>query len=141
MADDARVAAEPAGITGRMLSALVVGQVGIHAAMAGLRLAAPLQALREGYSAWSVGLLMALFAAAPVVLAMPSGRLADRHGYHRPVGIAVLLTLLGAMCAVGSTFLEGALHFGLLCLAAMLCGSGANMGMLPGSGPPEFQES
>jgi len=130
VADDARVAADPTGITGRMLLALVVGQVGIHAAMAGLRLAAPLQALREGYSAWSVGLLMALFAAAPVVLAMPSGRLADRHGYHRPVGIAVLLTLLGAVCAVGSTFLEGALHFGLLCLAAMLCGSGANMGML-----------
>jgi membrane protease YdiL (CAAX protease family) len=52
--------------------ALVLGQVGIHAAMAGLRLAAPLQALREGYSAWSVGLLLALFAAAPVLLAMRS---------------------------------------------------------------------
>ena len=118
------------GITGRTLLALVIGQVGIHAAMAGLRLAAPLQALREGYSAWSVGLLMALFAAAPVLLAMPSGRLADRHGYHRPVSIAVLLTLVGAGCAVGSTFLEGAVHFGLLCVAATLCGSGTNMGML-----------
>jgi len=121
--------AEPA-ITGRTLLALVLGQVGIHAAMAGLRLAAPLQTLREGYSAWSVGLLMALFAAAPVLLAMPSGRLADRYGYHRPVGIAVTLTLLGAVCAVGSTFLDGALHFGLLCLSATLCGSGTNMGML-----------
>lgn len=110
--------------------ALVVGQVGIHAAMAGLRLAAPLQTLREGYSAWSVGLLMALFAAAPVLLAMPAGRLADRHGYHRPVGIAVLLSLLGAVCAMGSTFLEGPLHFGLLCLSATLCGSGTNIGML-----------
>ncbi len=110
--------------------ALVVGQVGIHAAMAGLRLAAPLQTLREGYSAWSVGLLMALFAAAPVLLAMPAGRLADRHGYHRPVGIAVLLSLLGAVCALGSTFLEGPLHFGLLCLSATLCGSGTNIGML-----------
>ena len=110
--------------------ALVVGQVGIHAAMAGLRLAAPLQTLREGYSAWSVGLLMALFAAAPVLLAMPAGRLADRHGYHRPVGIAVLLSLLGAVCAMGSTFLEGPPHFGLLCLSATLCGSGTNIGML-----------
>jgi MFS family permease len=118
------------GFSGRTLLALVVGQVGIHAAMAGLRLAAPLQALREGYSAWSVGLLMALFAAAPVLLAMPSGRLADRHGYHRPVGIAVALSLAGALCALGSTLLEGPPHFGLLCLAATLCGSGTNMGML-----------
>lgn len=117
-------------LAGRTLVALVVGQVGIHAAMAGLRLAAPLQTLREGYSAWSVGLLMALFAAAPVLLAMPAGRLADRHGYHRPVGIAVLLSLLGAVCAMGSTFLEGPLHFGLLCLSATLCGSGTNIGML-----------
>jgi MFS family permease len=117
-------------LAGRTLVALVVGQVGIHAAMAGLRLAAPLQTLREGYSAWSVGLLMALFAAAPVLLAMPAGRLADRHGYHRPVGIAVLLSLLGAVCALGSTFLEGPLHFGLLCLSATLCGSGTNIGML-----------
>ena len=119
-----------AGLNSRTVLALVLGQVGIHAAMAGLRLAAPLQALREGYSAWSVGLLLALFAAAPVLLAMPSGRLADRHGYHRPVGIAVLLSALGAVCALGSTFVEGALHFGLLCVAATLCGSGTNMGML-----------
>ena len=129
-ADPASPATVGAGITARTLLALVVGQVGIHAAMAGLRLAAPLQALREGYSAWSVGLLMALFAAAPVLLALPSGRLADRHGYHRPVGIAVALSVMGALCAVGSTFLEGALHFGLLCLSATLCGSGTNMGML-----------
>ena len=119
-----------AGLGGRTLLALVLGQVGIHAAMAGLRLAAPLQALREGYSAWSVGLLMALFAAAPVLLAMPSGRLADRYGYHRPMGIAMALSLVGAVLAVGSTFLEGPVHFGLLCLAATLCGSGTNMGML-----------
>ncbi len=118
------------GLGSRTLMALVVGQVGIHSAMAGLRLAAPLQALREGYSAWSVGLLLALFAAAPVLLAMPSGRLADRHGYHRPMGIAVALSVLGAVCALGSTFLEGPLHFGLLCVSAALCGSGTNMGML-----------
>ncbi len=52
------------GVPARSLVALVVGQLGIHAAMAGLRLAAPLQALREGYSAWAVGLLLALFSPA-----------------------------------------------------------------------------
>ena len=110
--------------------ALIVGQMGLHASMAGLRMAAPLQALREGYSAWAVGLLLALFAAAPVLLALHSGRLADRHGYHRPVRIAALLAIGGAVLAVASTFLQGAAHFALLCAAATLSGSGANMGML-----------
>jgi MFS family permease len=98
--------------------------------MAGLRMAAPLQALREGYSAWVVGLLLALFAVAPVGLALHSGRLADRHGYHRPVRIAVALSAAGALLAVASTFAAGALHFLLLCVAAMATGAGANMGML-----------
>jgi MFS family permease len=113
-----------------VLLALITGQVGLHAGMAGLRMAAPLQALHEGYSAWSVGLLLALFAAAPLVLALHAGRLADRHGYHRPVHIAVGLAVLGLALAVLSTWLSGPAHFGLLCVAAMLAGSGANMGML-----------
>lgn len=123
-------AAAPARTPGRVLAAFVVGQMGLHAPMAGLRMAAPLQALREGHSAWTVGLLLALFAAAPVLLALHSGRLADRHGYHRPVRIAVLLALGGALAAVASTLVGGVWHFGLLCLAATLAGSGANMGLL-----------
>ena len=115
---------------GRVLVALIVGQLGLHSAMAGLRMAAPLQALREGYSAWAVGLLLALFAAAPVLLALHAGRLADRHGYHRPVRIAAALTISGMALAVLSTFIGGVPHFVLLCLAATLTGSGANMGML-----------
>ncbi len=122
--------AAPAHGGGRVLLALITGQVGLHAGMAGLRMAAPLQALHEGYSAWAVGLLLALFAAAPVVLALHAGRLADRHGYHRPVYIAVGLAVLGMALAVLSTWLTGPAHFGLLCVAAMLAGSGANTGML-----------
>ena len=127
---NAPLAAEPVKGTGRLLVALIVGQVGLHAAMAGLRLAGPLQALREGYSAWSVGLLLALFAAAPVLLALHAGRLADRLGYHRPVHIAVGLVMGGMLAAVASTYFSGAPHFLLLCAAATLAGSGANMGML-----------
>jgi MFS family permease len=114
----------------RVLLALIVGQVGIHAAMAGLRMAAPLQALREGQSAFAVGLLFAFFAAAPVVTAMAAGRITDRHGYHRPVAIAIALSAGGALLAVGSTFLDGASHFVLLCVAAMATGTGANTGMI-----------
>ena len=82
--------------SGKVLVALIVGQLGMHSTMAGLRMAAPLQALREGYTAWSVGLLLALFAAAPVLTALVAGRLADRWGYHRPVYLSVALTVAGA---------------------------------------------
>lgn len=102
----------------------------MHSAMAGLRLAAPLQTLGEGYSAWSVGLLLALFAAAPVATALHAGRLADRLGYHRPVYLAVAVSVLGGLLALGSTFVTGALHFALLCAAALAAGAGTNIGML-----------
>lgn len=118
------------GNSGRILLALIVGQMGMHSAMAGLRLAAPLQALREGYSAWSVGLLLALFAAAPVLSALYAGRLADRLGYHTPVYLSVTLTMAGGVLAVLSTLVSGPLHFGLLCVAAMAMGAGTNTGML-----------
>ena len=116
--------------SGRILLAFIVGQVGMHSAMAGLRMAAPLQALREGYSAWSVGLLLALFAAAPVASALHAGRLADRLGYHKPVYLSVALTMAGGVLAVLSTLVAGPLHFGLLCVAAMAMGAGTNTGML-----------
>jgi len=114
----------------RLLRALVVGQLGLHAPMAGLRMAAALQALREGHGPWTVGLLLALFAAAAVLLALQAGRLADRHGYHLPVRLSVAMVTAAGLLAVVSTFLDGWLHLGLLCLAAMLAGAGANMGML-----------
>jgi MFS family permease len=123
-------AADSRASAGRVLPALIVGQIGLHAAMAGLRMAAPLQALRDGYSAWSVGVLLALYAAAPVLLSMHAGRLTDRHGYHRPVRIAIALALIGAGLAVASTLVEGNAHFGLLCASALCVGTGANMGLI-----------
>ncbi|MBL8344574.1 MAG: MFS transporter [Rubrivivax sp.] len=115
---------------GRLVLALVVGQLGLHAAMAGVRLAASLQVLREGHGAWTVGLLLALFAAAPVLTAWQAGRLADRHGYHPMVRGAVALSMLGGAAALGSTYVQGALHLGLLSVAAMLTGTAANVGVL-----------
>ena len=114
----------------RFVLALVVGQLGLHAVMAGVRMAASLQTLREGYSAALVGVLMALFAAAPVVLAWSSGRLADRHGYHFPVKLATASTVFGVLLAFGSTWMEGWPHFVALCASAAFTGAGANMGML-----------
>ena len=115
--------------TSRTLIALIVGQIGLHSCMAGVRMAAPLLALRDGHAEWAVGLLMGLFAAAPIALALLAGRLADRHGYHRPMRIAVGLTVTGGLLAVAAAALDrGA--FAVLCVAAVLTGAGANFGLI-----------
>lgn len=114
---------------GRILVALIVGQICLHACMTGVRMAAPLQALREGHAAWVVGLLMGLFAAAPIVLALQAGRLADRRGYHHPMRIAVALTVLGGAVALAVTWMPQ-WTFAAMCLAAMLVGAGANVGLI-----------
>ncbi len=111
------------------LLALIGGQIALHSCMAGVRLAAPLDALREGHAAWAVGVLLGLFAAAPIALALAAGRLADRHGYHRPIRVAVVLEIAGGLCAALSTVL-GSGGFIALCVAAMLTGAGANFGLI-----------
>jgi MFS family permease len=113
----------------RTLLALIVGQLAVHGCMAGVRVAAPLQALHDGHAAWAVGLLMALFAAAPVFVVLRAGRLADRHGYHLPMHLGVALTMLGALTAVASTW-AGGFGFALLCVGATLVGAGANIGLI-----------
>jgi MFS family permease len=114
----------------RVLPLLIVGQIALHGAMAGQRMAAPLQALQAGRSAWSVGVLLALFAALPVLTAMGAGRMADRHGYHRPLRVAVACTMAGAACALLSCWLPGGWQFGLACVGAAASGVGTNVGLI-----------
>ena len=102
-----------------MLARLIVGQICVHACMAGMRMAAPLLALREGYSAAAVGVLLALFALTQVFLALPAGRYADRHGLKRPVGWAVAVASGGAALALLFPV------FPVLCLAALATGGAA----------------
>ena len=59
--------------TRRTVTALVVCQVGLHGCLNGVRIAAPLELIRQGHTAAALGLLMALFAVFPVMLAMPAG--------------------------------------------------------------------
>ncbi|HSW03729.1 MFS transporter [Aquabacterium sp.] len=120
---------EPRSV-GRVLPALIVGQIALHAAMAGQRMAAPLQALQQGYSAWAVGVLLALFAALPVLTALGAGRMADRHGYHYPVRVAVFCVVGGAGLAELACWLPGWWQFGLLCAGAALSGVGTNIGLI-----------
>ena len=113
-----------------VLVALVIGQICLHSTMAGIRMAAPLWVLRASHTEWAVGVLMGLFATAPIVLALQAGRLADRYGYHRPLYVAVSLTVIGGGFAVLATFLEAPFDFIALCLAAIFAGAGANCGLI-----------
>ena len=98
------------------LARIIAGQVFLHSCMAGMRMAAPLWALSQGYSEAAVGFLLALFALTQVFLALPAGRFADRNGIKRPVGWAVLAASGGAGLAVVWP------SFPVLCLCALLTG-------------------
>lgn len=106
---------ESGGLT-RELARLITGHVFLHACMAGMRMAAPLLALREGYSEAAVGVLLALYALTQVFLALPAGRFADRHGLKRPVALSVAAATFGAGLAVAFPV------FPVLCLSALLTG-------------------
>ncbi|WP_332824382.1 MFS transporter [Ramlibacter sp.] len=100
----------------RELARLITGHVFLHACMAGMRMASPLLALREGYSEAAVGVLLALYALTQVFLALPAGRYADRHGLKRPVAWSVAAAALGAGAAVAFPV------FPVLCFSALLTG-------------------
>ena len=104
-----------------MLFRLLAGQISIHACMTGLRMGIPLYALRQGHSAAEVGVLIALFAVSNVVMALPWGRLVDRHGLHRPWMGAM------AMAASGAGLAAALPHFAAFCVASLL--SGGAMGL------------
>ncbi|MBC5785824.1 MFS transporter [Ramlibacter sp. USB13] len=84
--------------------------------MAGMRMAAPLMALRAGYSELAVGVLLSLYALMQVFLSLPAGRYADRHGLKRPFAISV-----GAACLGGALAFAWPV-FPVLCVAALLTG-------------------
>ena len=95
---------------------LICGHICLHGSMAGLRMAAPLLALRQGHSAFSVGVLLALFSLTQVFLALPAGRYADHHGLKRPMGMGVIAASSGATLAVLWP------QFWVLCIGALLMG-------------------
>jgi MFS family permease len=106
------------------LARLIAAQICLHACMTGFRLAAPLMALREGFSPAAVGVLLALFALAPVFMALPAGRYADRRGLRKPVAISVGVATAGAALAVAFPV------FIVLCLTALTCGAATGLAMI-----------
>ena len=76
------------------IALLVVTTVLAHSAFNGGRLTISLFALTVGASPLTVGILMSLFAALPMVLGVAAGRLVDRIGVRRPLLVAASLLLL-----------------------------------------------
>ena len=106
------------------LTRLIIAQICLHACMTGMRMAAPLLALQQGYSPAAVGVLLALFALTQVFLALPAGRFADRHGLKRPVTLSVLAACAGAGLAVALPV------FPALCLSALLTGGATGVAVI-----------
>ena len=98
------------------LARLVIGHIFLHGCMTGMRLAAPLWALHEGYSPLVVGVLLAGFALTQVFLALPAGRFTDRHGLKLPVRWSIGLATVGSLLAAAYP------HIVSLSLAALLTG-------------------
>jgi MFS family permease len=91
------VNAPPGRESTRTLYALITLGVLNHVCLAGARVAVSLEALSHGASAGIVGLLLALFALLPMLIAVPAGRWSDRHGVRRPMLIGSAALALATM--------------------------------------------
>ncbi len=92
--------------------------------MAATRVVSSLWVLRQGHDERMMGLILSLFAVAPIVLSMWAGRLADRHGLQRPVRLATAMGVIGTCASAVSpnlvtVGLAALLTGGALCLAAV----------------------
>ena len=103
---------------------LIAGQIFLHACMTGMRLATPLMALRDGHSALSVGVLLALFSLTQVFMAIPAGRYTDRHGLKKPMRLSV------AVAAIGAGLSAVVPVFPMLCLSALLTGGATGLAVI-----------
>lgn len=103
------------------LARLIAGQIFLHACMAGMRMATPLLALKQGHSALSVGVLLALFALTQVLTAVPAGRYTDRVGLRRPVAWAVVMACGGTLVSVLWPAFPG------LCMSALATGGATGL--------------
>ncbi|HYF17833.1 MAG TPA: MFS transporter [Ramlibacter sp.] len=101
---------------GARIGPLIAGQVFLHGSMAGMRMAAPLLALQQGYGNAGAGVLVALFSLIQVFVSLPAGRFADRHGFKRPMRWCVVMACSGLLAAVAWPI------FPVLCVTALCCG-------------------
>lgn len=106
------------------LARLIAGQMFLHACMAGARMAIPLLALKQGFSPVAVGALLALFALAPMFLALPAGRYSDRRGLQKLLRISVVLAASGVLLSALWPI------FPVMCLSALAAGGATGMAVI-----------
>lgn len=106
---------EPAPSLRHAFPWLIATLVAVHACMALTRVTASLWVLNQGHGEWTVGVLLSLFAVAPLFLSLWAGRLADRRGFHAPVGVGVAMAFGGAALALAWPTLPS---IALSCLAS-----------------------
>ena len=68
-----------------------------HVGFVGSRITVSLAAISQGASPLTIGLLMALYAVIPMLLAVQGGRLVDRVGAFRPIAIAGGIVVAGML--------------------------------------------
>ncbi|MFO1316898.1 MAG: MFS transporter [Burkholderiales bacterium] len=119
------------------LTALIALGIANHIALAGSRVTVSLEALRQGASTVVVGVLLALYALLPMMLAVATGRLSDRVGVRRPM-------LVGSIAlAAGSALPALVPGFAALFASATVVGVGFMLFQVPAQnatgemGPPD----
>jgi MFS family permease len=80
----------------KKLALLIVCAIANHAVLNGSRVIVSLEALSMGASAFTVGVLMALFALLPMLLSVAAGRVSDRIGTRRPMLVGSMVIAVGA---------------------------------------------
>lgn len=84
----------------RTLAILIPLGIANHAVLAGSRVTVSLDALSMGASPFTVGVLIALYAVLPMLLAVAAGRFSDRVGMRRPMLIGTTGIAIGAALPV-----------------------------------------
>ena len=100
-----------------------------HMAFVAARMTASLYALANNASTFTVGVIMALFALVPMLIAVRAGRWLDAVGPRRPTLIGTLL-MLGRRCCCRRSSPTRPPTVAPLLVAAALIGTGSTLTML-----------
>ena len=104
------------------LTRLILLVILTHTAFGATRVTTSLYALSQQASAFTVGVLMSLFALLPMVLAVSAGRWIDRIGPRRPLTLG--LSLLAAGAALPALFPAKVADVAPLLVSSVLAGTG-----------------
>jgi MFS family permease len=76
---------------------IVLLNVIIHGCLTGSRVVMALFAIELGVNAFSIGIMVALYSATPLLLGVTAGRVTDRYGVHPPMLFGAVLAGCGLM--------------------------------------------